>query len=104
MNDSAQTLYQNSDLNRFELESEGSIAFIDYTIRHGLLFLIHTEVPAALRGKGIGNIIVEKVLEYAKQNNYKIVPICPFIQTYLKRHPEWKDIEAPNAERYLNRE
>jgi predicted GNAT family acetyltransferase len=98
-----QTIRVNNSLKRFELEVKGSIAYIDYKLSHQLLFLIHTEVPAALRGTGVGSLIVQKALEYAKENDYKIVPICPFVQSYLKRHPEWKQVEAPDAARFLNK-
>lgn len=102
MNAREQELRVNSSANRFELDVEGEVAFIDYTLRQELLFLIHTEVPEALQGKGIAGIIVQKAFEYAKEKGYKIVPICPYVRTYLERHPEWKDLVAPNSERYLN--
>ncbi len=93
----------NNSFNRFELEVEGSIAFIEYKLSQQTLFLIHTEVPPILEGKGVGGAIVEKALLYAKDNNYKIVPLCTFVQSYLKRHKEWNGIVAPNAERFINK-
>src|SRR3954469_5660500 len=101
MNRYEQKLKVNDAMRRLELEVEGSIAFIDYKLLRDKLFLIHTEVPPALKGKGAGNAIVQKALQYAKDNNYKIVPICPFVQSYLKRHKEWNDIVASNAERFI---
>jgi predicted GNAT family acetyltransferase len=92
----------NTELRRLELEVEGSIAFIEYKLDHDRLFLIHTEVPAALEGKGAGSAIVQKALQYAKDNDYKIVPFCPFVQSYLKRHKEWNDIIAPEAQRFIH--
>ena len=94
-----QKLKVNTQLHRLELEVEGNIAFIEYKLDNGTLFLIHTEVPAALEGKGAGSAIVQKALQYAKDNNYKIVPICPFVQSYLKRHKEWHDIIVPAAQK-----
>lgn len=89
----------NSALKRLELEAEGSTAFIEYKASHQLLFLIHTEVPPALEGKGVGSAIVEKALQHAKDNGYKIVALCVFVQAYLKRHKEWNDSVASDAER-----
>jgi predicted GNAT family acetyltransferase len=77
---------------RFELVVEGHTAFIEYEQDDDLLALIHTEVPAELGGKGVGAAIVEKTFEYAKEHNLRVVPICPFVGTYLKRHPEWESI------------
>jgi predicted GNAT family acetyltransferase len=89
--------------NRFELRIEESTAFIEFKLSGKTLFLIHTEVPSELEGKGVGGAIVQKTLQYAKENDYKIVPICPFVQSYLERHKEWKEIIAPDAERFINK-
>jgi len=59
-------------------------------------------VPPALEGKGAASAVVQKALQYAKDNNYKIVPICPFVQRYLKKHEEWNSIVALNAERFIH--
>jgi uncharacterized protein len=104
MNYDGQNLKVNDVLHHLELEIEGSIAFIDYKLVHDRLFLIHTEVPPAFEGKGEGSAIVKKALQYAKDNNYKIVPICPFVQSYLKRYPEWNDIVAPDAQRFIHKQ
>jgi len=102
MNYEEKTLKINDALHRLELEVEGSIAFIEFKLSHGKLFLIHTEVPAELEGKGAAKAIVQKALQYAKDNNYKIIPICPLVQGYLKKHKEWDDIVAPDAERFIH--
>jgi predicted GNAT family acetyltransferase len=103
MNDDEQKLRVNEALHRLELETAGNISFIDYKLLHDTLFLIHTQVPPALEGKGAGSAIVQKALQYAKDNHYKIVPICPFVQSYLKRHTEWNDIISPDAERFIRK-
>jgi predicted GNAT family acetyltransferase len=92
----------NTESNRLELEIGGSTAFIEYKLSGDTLFLIHTEVPGELEGKGVGGAIVQKSLQYAKDNGYKIVPICPFVRSYLERHKEWNEIVAPDAERFIN--
>jgi uncharacterized protein len=79
---------------RFELVVEEHTAFIEYEIDDTMLALIHTEVPPELGGKGVGAAIVEKAFEFAKENGYTVVPICPFVQTFLKRHTEWESIVA----------
>lgn len=92
----------NAESNRLELEIEGSTAFIEYKLSGHTIFLIHTEVPKELEGRGVGGAIVQKALQYAKDNGYYIVPLCPFVQAYLQRHKEWNDIIAPDAERFMN--
>jgi uncharacterized protein len=49
---------------------------------------MHTEVPISQRGKGVGEQIVKFALEYARQNQLRVIPSCKFVQAYLKRHPE----------------
>ena len=92
----------NDKLKHLELVIDGYTAFIDYKLVEQNLFLIHTEVPVELKGKGAGNAIVEKALHYAKENGYKIIPICPFVQAYLKRHSGWEDIISPDSERFIH--
>lgn len=90
------TIIRNDERKRFELEAEGHIAFIEFLIdKDHVMYLTHTEVPKALEGKGVGKNIVEQTLNYLKDNNFKLAPLCPFVAAYLKRHPEWKDILAP---------
>ena len=103
MNYEEQKLSVNTTDNRLELAVENSTAFITYKLSQGNLFLLHTEVPTALEGKGVGSAIVAKALHYAKENGYKIVPLCAFVQTYLKRHPEWNDLVASGADRFINK-
>ncbi|MFT3934070.1 MAG: GNAT family N-acetyltransferase [Chitinophagaceae bacterium] len=92
----------NEAIHHLELEIEGHTAFIDYKLLKEKLFLIHTEVPRELEGKGVGTAIISKALQYAKDNGYTIVPICPFVQAYLKKHPEWKEIVSPDADRFIH--
>lgn len=87
---------QNEDKQRFELEVEGHIAFIEYKITtQNIIFLTHTEVPKSLEGKGVGSAIVSKTLQWIKSKGYPLAPLCPFVGAYLKRHPEWQEILAP---------
>jgi len=86
----------NPDKKRFELDAEGRTAIIETILSNdNVMFLTHTEVPIALEGKGVGKRIVESALNYIKDHNYKLAPLCPFVAAYLKRHTEWKTILAP---------
>ncbi len=82
-----------TDNNRFELEFEESIAFIEFDkIEPNILDLLHTEVPKAIAGKGIGSKLVSNALQYCKDNELKIIPSCSFIAKYIDKHPEWKEL------------
>ena len=102
MNYDEQKLKVNDALHRLELEIEGSIAFIEYKLLREKLLLIHTEVPPALRGRA-QSATVQKGFQQVKDNNYKMVPICPFVGSYLKRHKEWNDIVTLDAEGFIHK-
>lgn len=92
---SSSEVIQNEALGRFEMEVEGHIAFILYRMKDSGIYLIHTEVPAVLEGKGVGSALVSKTLDWIKSHGYPLTPLCPFVTAYIKRHPEWKEILAP---------
>lgn len=87
-------LINNTTDRRFELKIGELTAFIEYRQTPDHITLIHTEVPQELEGKGAGTAIIEKTLDYIEKNNLKLVPLCPFVVTYLKRHPDWKRVLA----------
>lgn len=82
-------LIKNEALQQFELEVEGYTSFIEYKEAGEQIVLTHTEVPVELEGKGVGTAIVEKTLEYIEEHKQRLVPLCPFVIAYLKRHPDW---------------
>ncbi len=87
-------LYNNENLRQFELVVEGYKAKITYELQRDRMSLLHTEVPPVLEGRGVGEAIVEKTLHYLEENKLKLVPWCPYVKVFLKRHPEWKRILA----------
>jgi predicted GNAT family acetyltransferase len=87
-------LINNEARHHFELLVDDTISFVDYKKRGDNVYLIHTEVPEELEGKGIAAALVEKTFSYLEQHNLKMVPLCTYIQTYLKRHPEWNKLRA----------
>ncbi|CAM4307644.1 GNAT family N-acetyltransferase [Flavobacterium terrigena] len=90
------SLIKNEEKHRFEITFKNHKAFIDYKERPGKISLIHTEVEPELEGKGAATAVIEKTLEYIEQNNFKLVPLCPLVFAYIKRHPEWKRIVDEN--------
>jgi len=78
----------NSDANRFEIAVDGHTAELTYR-RHGeRLVLVHTEVPDALEGRGIGGELVRAAVDLAAENRLTVVPICPFANSWLHDHPD----------------
>jgi uncharacterized protein len=85
-------LVNNQAGNRFEMIFAGYTAFIEYKQSPGKIALLHTEVPPQLEGKGAATAIIEKTLTYIEKNNFTLIPLCPLVAAYIKRHPEWKRI------------
>jgi predicted GNAT family acetyltransferase len=85
----------NAALHRFELHVDGRNAILVYERTGDLLRLIHTEVPQSLEGKGVGSNLVSAVLRLAQENNLSVVPLCPFVAQYVKRHPEYSAVVDP---------
>jgi predicted GNAT family acetyltransferase len=54
----------------------------------GILDLQHTEVPASARGEGVGDALVRAALAFARERGYRVVATCPYVQRWLKAHPE----------------
>jgi len=52
----------------------------------------HTGVPDELGGRGVGSALVRYLVDDAKANGFKIMPLCPFVKAQYKRHPEWSDV------------
>ncbi|MGB5818890.1 MAG: GNAT family N-acetyltransferase [Saonia sp.] len=74
---------------KFEIHIADDVAYIDYMIsKQRIIYLTHTEVPRHLEGKGIGSVLVSKVLDFIRASDLKMAPLCPFVAAYLKRHPE----------------
>ena len=72
--------------NRFEVTVNGEPAFLAYERTPDALTLIHTEVPAALRGHHVGEALVEAALREGRSAGLRIVAVCPFVRTYLRKH------------------
>lgn len=85
-------LFKNEEKQQFEITVEGHKAFIVYKEQPNVIALIHTEVEPELEGKGAATAVIEKTLAYIEDNNYKLIPLCPLVFAYIKRHPEWKRI------------
>ncbi|MBB6272608.1 hypothetical protein HDF26_003065 [Pedobacter cryoconitis] len=85
-------LVKNQDANRFELKVGDYTAFIAYKERSKKIWLIHTEAPEELKGKGAATAVIEKTLAYLEENDYKLIPLCPLVVAYLKHHTEWNRI------------
>jgi len=77
-----------TDEGRFELGADGPTAELVYRVEGTYLVLVHTEVPEALEGEGVGGRLVRAAVDRAARDGLTIVPLCPFARGWLKRHPD----------------
>jgi uncharacterized protein len=82
----------NTERRRFELDVDGQVAFSEYSRSGDVLTIMHTEVPNALNGRGIGSALVRGELDIARTKGLKVVAKCPFVAAYLDKHPEYADL------------
>ena len=77
----------NAASSRFELTVDGHTAFLAYERTHDTLTILHTEVPVEIRGRHLGDRLVEAALEAGRSAGLRRVIICPFARAYVQRHP-----------------
>jgi len=79
---------------RFEVQIDNDLAYIDYKWYQDVLILLYIFVPPAYRGKSISTALIQHALEYAKEKGVKIKIFCPYIAKYVRMHPEYQGLLA----------
>jgi predicted GNAT family acetyltransferase len=87
------TVRDNPDRGRYEVYVGSMLAgFADYHSQPGLVTVLHTEVDTRFEGRGLGSELVRRVLDDVRRRNAKVLAVCPFVRSFLQRHPEYADI------------
>ncbi len=87
-----EAVQNNTAKHRYELEVERHIAASYYELSGDVITFTHTEVPKELEGKGIGSRLVKGALDQVRADGLKVVPRCPFVKSYIGKHPEYTDL------------
>jgi uncharacterized protein len=82
----------NNSQHRYELNVDGHLAATYYKLSDGVITFVHTEVPPELGGKGVGSKLVKGALDQVRADGLKVIPQCPFVKTYIDKHPEYADL------------
>jgi predicted GNAT family acetyltransferase len=77
---------------RFELDRDGQVAYLEYTVSGHGLALLNTEVPPTLRGLGLSSSLAHGALEWAREHKMKVDVVCPSVAGYIEKHPEYSDL------------
>lgn len=81
--------------NRFEVVLERGVALTQYRLGRSRMAFMHTEVPPPYQGQGVAERIVRTGLDYARSNGLKVLPYCPFVRSFIRRHQEYQDLVYP---------
>jgi uncharacterized protein len=80
---------------RYAARIDGIDAVGEITYRHprpGVISANHTGVPEAMGGHGVARALLDFMLEDARANGFRIIPVCPYVRGQYAKHPEWADL------------
>ena len=92
---SASDVRNNREAGRYELSTPQSLAFAEYRPAGQAVMFTHTEVPEALEGQGIGSRLVKAALDDARTQGMQVIPMCPFVASYIREHREYLELVDP---------
>lgn len=86
----------NTEQDRFEAVGDsGDVAgFVTYRRRPDDIELLHAEVDSQFEGEGVASSMVHDVLDTLRDQGARVVPSCPFVRSYIDKHPEYADLVA----------
>jgi predicted GNAT family acetyltransferase len=76
----------------FFVDEDGKrVAEMVISVSGNNLTVYHTEVSESLKGKGVSTLLLETMVKYVRDNNLKVIPLCPYVNVQFKRHPDKYD-------------
>ncbi len=79
---------------RFEVQVDGHRNVCDYRLAGDAMQLVHTEVHPSLEGRGIAAALVAAAVAHARAEGLRVLPLCSYVRSWLRRHPEHADLLA----------
>jgi predicted GNAT family acetyltransferase len=76
----------------FVAEAQGTRSYLRYVLDGAELNLTSTFVDPAVRGRHVGETLVKAALEYARENGYRVIPTCWFVETVVRRHKQYQPL------------
>lgn len=85
------TVTDNPAASRYEARVGDEVAgFAAYRLREGVIVFTHTEVDPAHEGTGVGSVLARGALDDVRERGGReVVPLCPFIASWIERHPDY---------------
>jgi predicted GNAT family acetyltransferase len=98
------TVTHNEEAQRFELLVDGLRALLTYRRFSDRIVLVHTEVPQPLEGHGLAAKLSRFALDFARANHLRVVPLCPYVSNFIRKHPEYQDlVSSDDLQKLLSR-
>jgi predicted GNAT family acetyltransferase len=85
-------IVHDEEAHRFEAQVDGLRALIAYRRFPDRIVFTHTEVPPPFEGKGLAAKLVRMALDFARANHLRVVPLCPYVASFIRRHSEYLDL------------
>jgi predicted GNAT family acetyltransferase len=80
-------------MRRFEIRLDGKLdGTVGYRLEPGRVLFTHTEVDPAFEGQGLGGKLAAGALDAMRERDLKVVPLCPFVAEFIRRHPRYQDL------------
>lgn len=86
------SIHHDTTAQRFEATVDGLHCEASYRLADGVMHLVHTDVPRALEGRGIAAALVRSALAEARAQGWRVRPVCSYVQSYMRRHPDNNDL------------
>jgi len=90
------TAHDNGKTGEYQAHVAGSDAIgrLTWTERDGVRHAEHTLVPPEIGGRGVAGRLVEAMVADARENHFRIGPVCSYVAVAFQRHPEWADVKG----------
>ncbi len=86
------TVTHNEEARRFELFVDGLRALLTYRRFPDRIVLAHTEVPQPLERQGLAAKLAGSALDFARVNHLRVISLCPYVSSFIRKHPEYQDL------------
>ena len=94
------TFRNNADRHRYEaVDGEKVAGYVEYNQLSQATMLTHTEVSPEYEGKGLGSFLARESLGAVRAQGKRVIPACPFIASYLRKHRELLDLVDPDVQK-----
>ena len=102
--DEQMTVADVAERERYEAELDGELAgYVTYRRVPGHTVLLHTKVEGRFEGRGVGSALARAALDGERARGQQIEPQCPFVASFIRRHPEYEDLVPDDYRALLNR-